>query len=629
MSLSASAPSDSKRRDFAFLALASLGVVYGDIGTSPLYALRECFNGPHSLPATESAILGVLSLVFWSLTITVSCKYLLYVLRADNRGEGGILALMVLALSRLPAGSRKAKAMTLLGLCGASLLYGESAITPAISVLSAVEGLEVAVPGLGHLEVPLTLAVLAVLFMLQRQGSGGLGSVFGPVTLLWFITIGTAGLAQIIESPSVLWAVNPIHAVRLVTQSGAAGFLVMGAVVLVITGAEALYADMGHFGRGPIRITWFAIVKPALLLNYFGQGALLLSKPQAAANPFYLIIPEWGRLPMVVLATTATVIASQALISGIFSLTRQASMLGYWPRISIRHTSASRIGQIYVPFANWALFLATCALVVGFGSSSELAGAYGIAVTGTMLITSTLAASVARNRWGWRVVVVAGITLGIIVPEAAYFSATTVKIMQGGWVPALLAVGLLVAMTTWKEGRRLVGRRFKEQAITLDEFFDLMRVERPARVPGAAVFMSTMEEGLPPALMRNFEHNRVVHELNVLLTVKTVEVPRVNDSERLQVSALKEGFVRVEGRYGFMEEPNVPELLERANIEGFDLAFASYFFGREILLADNNIGMHRWRKRMFAFLAHNSLRATTFFRIPPDQVVELGAQVEL
>ncbi len=615
-------------KELFLLCAGSLGVVYGDIGTSPLYAMRLCFTGEHGITPTAPHVLGVMSLMAWSLIIIICFKYLAYVTRADNHGEGGILALtsLTMATSKRP---RIGWMVTVLGLLGAALLYGDGMITPAISVLGAVEGLEVLEPRLAHWVVPLTIGILVVLFTVQRRGTGGIGAIFGPVTFVWFITIGVLGIRQIMVRPDVLWALNPWYAVSFLAESGWHGFLVLGGVLLVVTGAEALYADMGHFGARPIRLTWFVIVLPALLSNYLGQAALLLERPAAAENPFYHLVPAWGLIPMIALATLATAIASQALISGAFSLTRQASMLGFWPRVKVRHTSAAQMGQIYVPIVNWLLMFASIGLVLGFKSSESLAAAYGIANTATWCITTLLAYRVARQVWDWSRPLAVAVTLGLLLIDGSFFAANTVKIADGGWFPLVVGVGLLLMMTTWKQGRNLLAQRLRESTVTLDEFYELIHVERPARVPGSAIFMTGNAEGAPPALMRNFLHNRVVHTTNIMLTVLTEEKPRVEESDRLAVALLSDGFVRVTVRYGYMEEPDIPAILLRSQIPGFDPEYATYFFGRELLLAENRVGMAKWRKRLFTLMAQNSQRATAFFHIPPDRVVEIGSQVML
>jgi KUP system potassium uptake protein len=611
----------------AGLCLAALGIVYGDIGTSPLYALRECFHGEHAVPPTHDNVLGVLSLVFWSLTIVICVKYLGYVLRADNRGEGGILALMALA-TRGAKASRTQTAVVLAGLFGAALLYGDGMITPAISVLSAVEGLQIAAPALGHFVLPITVVILVGLFWIQKHGTAGVGVVFGPITLVWFAVLSVLGISQILEQPQVLLGLSPAYGAAFLLHHGFLGFLVLGSVFLVVTGGEALYADMGHFGPRPIRLTWFGLVFPALLLNYFGQGALLLSNPATAENPFYLMAPSWALYPMLVLSTLATIIASQAVISGAFSLTRQAMMLGFWPRARIQHTSSREIGQIYVPTINWALMLATIALVLGFKSSSNLAAAYGIAVTTTMIITALLAYVVARRLWGWNRLAAGSVTALFLTVDLTFFGANIIKIEQGGWFPLGVAALVFALMTTWKKGRTLLGERIRASIVPLSDFFELMHIELPARVPGTAVFMTSNAEGTPPALLHNFHHNRVVHEQVILLTIVTEEVAYVQDSERAEVEELREGFVRVVARYGFMEDPDIIELLARKDTPTPPIEYTTFFLGRETLLAQGR-SMVRWRERLFSFMSRNALTATAFFNVPPDRVVELGSQVEL
>jgi len=619
-------PRDEPRGRYLLqLCLAALGVVYGDIGTSPLYAIRECFHGEHGIPVTQAHVLGVLSLIFWSLTLVISVKYLMYVMRADNRGEGGILALMALATST----SRRSTGVLLaVGLFGAALLYGDGMITPAISVLSAVEGLEVAAPGLSTFVVPITIVILVGLFWFQRRGTAGVGAVFGPITLVWFVVLAALGGWHIFLDPAVLAALNPLHAASFLVHGGWHAFLVLGAVFLVVTGGEALYADMGHFGARPIRATWFAVVLPALLLNYFGQGALVMKDPAVVSNPFYRMAPGWALYPLILLSTAATIIASQAVISGAFSLTRQATMLGFWPRVGIEHTSAKEIGQIYVPSVNWALMVATIALVLAFGSSTHLAAAYGIAVTTTMSITTALAFVVARKKWGWSLPFVGALTAVFLVADLAFLGANVVKISQGGWFPLVVAGGIFVLMTTWRKGRAMVGERVTSQLISLQDFFEVLRVERIVRVPGTAVYMTSNPEGTPPALMLNSQHHRAVHERTVLLTIVTEEVPRV-ESNRVQIEELQEGFVRVVARYGFMETPDVPALLSENGGFSVPMLYTTFFLGRETVLAENGKEMWQWRKRLFALMSRNSQRAPAFFNLPPDRVVEVGAQIEL
>ncbi|HMJ12041.1 MAG TPA: potassium transporter Kup [Polyangiaceae bacterium] len=617
------------RKQLMILSLTALGVVFGDIGTSPLYAMRECLHGMHSVAPERDNVLGVLSLIFWALMLVVTVKYLAYVLRADNRGEGGILALMALASAKTHEHRFRHRIVILLGLFGAALLYGDGIITPAISVMSAVEGLDVAAPGLSRYVIPITIVILVFLFGVQSRGTAIVGKVFAPITLAWFTALAVLGIANIVDHPDVLYAVSPSYAFRFFRDQGMHGFLVLGSVVLVVTGGEAMYADMGHFGAKPIRLAWFSLVLPALLLNYFGQGALLINSPAAAENPFYRMMPSWAVYPMIVLSTLAAIIASQALISGAFSLTRQAIMLGFSPRLRIEHTSAHQIGQIYVPALNWMMMLATIGLVLGFGSSARLAATYGIAVVITMVITTLLAYIVARKRWRWSALFASAVTIVFLVPDLALFGANINKIPGGAWFPLLMAAGVFTVFTTWKRGRLILSERFREQMVPLTDFFELIHVERPARVPGVAVFMTSNAQGTPPALMHNFMHNRVVHQHVVLLTVVTQEVARVSADERLTVEELPEGFVRVVARYGFMEDPNIPALLAHGNVPGYALEHTTFFLGRETLLASEKQGMAIWRERLFAFLARNAQPATLFFGIPTDRVLEIGTQIEL
>jgi len=614
-------------RKLSVLTLATLGVVYGDIGTSPLYAMRECFYGPHRVPITEANVLGILSLILWALIIIVTIKYHIYVIRADNRGEGGILALMALVRG-VVTGTAGQWVIITLGIFGSALLYADGIITPAISVLGAAEGLEVVTPALGRYVVPLSAAIIIGLFLLQRRGTARVGAMFGPVMLVWFTTIAALGIRGILLEPAVLGAINPWHAVHFFSTNGFAGYLVLGAVFLVVTGGEALYADLGHFGHVPIQINWFFLVGPSLVLNYLGQGALVLSNPEAAHNPFYRLAPDWALYPLLMLATMAAVIASQALISGAFSLTRQAVQLGYLPRVNIVHTSATEIGQIYIPGVNWGLMVATVVLVFGFRSSSGLANAYGVALTTTMVITTALAHIVARRLWGWKWWQ-AGLVTGLfLVVDLAFFGANIIKIEAGGWFPLAIAAAIYILMTTWKAGRRLLATRLKAGTMPLDLFLE--NVDTSHRVPGVAVFMTQEPEGVPVTLLHNLKHNKVLHERVVLLTIVGEEIPYVRTAERLKVEDLGKGFVRMIARYGFMEDPNVPELLERA--KAFGLEFkpleTSYFLGRETLIPSQKPGMAKWRTRLFGFMSQNAHRATAYFRIPPNRVVELGSQVE-
>jgi KUP system potassium uptake protein len=619
----------------AKLALGALGVVYGDIGTSPLYAVRECFSGPHRVPATSENVLGIISLVFWAMTFVVTFKYLSFVMRADNRGEGGVLALMALV-----GADEKARwfrrALLVLGLFGTALLYGDGIITPAISVLGALEGVAVAAPAFSHLVVPATVAILTLLFLFQKRGTATVGAVFGPVTLVWFVCISLLGMRGILQDPSVVRAVNPAHGILFFLHHGWHGFLVLGAVVLVITGGEALYADMGHFGKRPIRVAWFAVAMPALLLNYMGQGALLLQDPDAARNPFYLLAPPWARYPMIAIATAAAIVASQALISGAFSLTRQAVQLGYSPRVTIRHTSHTEIGQIYIPEVNWALGAATIALVLGFGSSSAVAAAYGIAVTGTMTITTLLFHRVARDRWRWPRWKAWPLTSLFLAVDLAFFGANAVKIEDGGWFP--LAVGAIVfaLLSTWKKGRELLAEQMRAAGLPLDLFLAEIARKNPQRVPGTAVFMTGNTGSVPAVLLHHLKHNKVLHERVVLASVLSEEIPNVPEPERVTVRELGSGFFQVVARYGFMETANVPAMLDsipRRAIPGPKLKIVpmetTYFLGRETLLATGASRMATWRKRLFIVMARNAQTASAFFGLPPNRVVEMGAQIQL
>lgn len=615
----------------AGLSIGALGIVYGDIGTSPLYALRECFHGPHGIAPTPDNVLGVLSLVFWSLLIVISVKYLGFVMRADNRGEGGILALMSLIRPNR-AGARGIRwLLVMLGIFGAALLYGDGIITPAISVLSAVEGLRVATPVFREFVEPITILILIGLFLLQRWGTGRVGAIFGPVMILWFACIAALGMIPIVHDPRVFGSVDPREAVRFFQANGRVGFLVLGAVFLVVTGGEALYADMGHFGARPIRIAWFAMVLPCLLLNYFGQGALLLQHPEAASNPFYLLGPRWTLYPMVILSTLATVIASQAVISGAFSLTRQAVLLGYCPRLRIDHKSEREIGQIYVPSVNWALMVATIALVLGFRSSSQLAAAYGVAVTTTMAITTILMAVVARERWKWPVAGALALAAVFLVPDLAFFGANIVKVPHGGWFPLVVAAALFTVLTTWRRGREILDRRLREESVSTELF--LSDAARPtlARVAGTAVYMSRTSDGVPPSLLHNLKHNKVLHERIVFLTVSTEDQPHVSRTEWLDVKVLGQGIFRVQARCGFMEDADVPELLQHVKAPGLEFppGDTSFFLGKETVFATKRPGMAMWRERLFSFMSRNARSATLFFHLPPDRVVELGAQIEI
>ncbi|XXS00291.1 potassium transporter Kup [Sorangium sp. So ce426] len=614
------------------LMLAALGVVYGDIGTSPLYAMKECFSpsSPHHVAPTPANVLGVLSLMFWSLMMVVTVKYVTFITRADNEGAGGILALLAL----VPSGDRKGEGrglLVLLVLFGAALLYGDGVITPAISVLSAVEGLEVAIPRLDPAVVPIiTCGVLLAVFLVQKRGTAGVGSIFGPVTLVWFVTLVLLGAKELMRSPGVLRAVSPTYAVSFFAENQLHGFLILGAVVLCITGGEALYADMGHFGRVPIKYTWYTIVWPGLLINYFGQGAKLLADPTAAANPFYALVPSWALYPTVAIATAATVVASQALISGAFSLTQQAVQLGYFPRVTVVHTSKDEAGQIYIPEVNSGLLISCIVLVLTFKNSSALAAAYGIAVTGTMGITTVVYYVVTRETWGWPVwksLPLAGLFLVI---DLAFFAANSAKFFHGGWVPIVMGAAIFTVMTTWKTGRKHLAEAIKSAILPLDMFLEDVKRVKPHRVRGTAVFMASSPEGTPPILLHHVKHNQVLHEQVVLLSIQVTNVPEVPAERRTTVIPRGEGIYQVTACYGFMQTPNAPSVLEGCKRHGLDidLGRTSYYLGRETLLTTGRSKMSRWRKGLFAFISRNARPATAYFGLPPNRVVELGMQVD-
>ena len=618
------------RRPLLPLTLTAIGVVYGDIGTSPLYAMRECFFGSHSVPATPANVLGVLSLIVYSLLIVISVKYIAIVMRADNHGEGGILALTALLPQRAPDAPRW-PILVLMGIFGAALLYGDGMITPAITVLGAVEGLKVATPLFDPFVVPVTVAILIAVFAIQRHGTDRVGRMFGPIMVVWFVVLAVLGIRWLLREPVVLLAIDPRHAVVFFQEHRLHGFAVLGAVFLVVTGGEALYADMGHFGKRPIRVAWFGLVLPALLLNYFGQGALLLHDPHAVEQPFFLLAPSWALYPMVALATAAAIIASQALISGAFSLTRQAIQLGYCPRLDIAHTSSAEIGQVYVPQVNWALMISTIVIVIGFGSSTALAAAYGIAVTLTMVITAVLLYVVAVERWHWPVAAALLVTGVFLAIDLAFFGANVLKIAHGGWLPLVIGWALFTLMTTWKTGRRIVAARLMARALPLETFMADVAARPPARVPGTAVFMTAQPKGTPAALAHNLRYNKVLHAHVVILMVVTKPVPHVPEAGRYEIREVGGGVFELILSYGFMEDPDVPEALAGAVQRGLvmDESDVTFFLGRETLIATRTPGMARWRERLFVLIARNAGRATAFFRLPPERVVELGVQVEL
>ena len=619
-------------RRLALLTLTALGVVFGDIGTSPLYAFKECFSRLHGVTPTPANVYGVLSLIVWSLTLIVTLKYVTFILRADNRGEGGILALLALILqnTRRDRDRGARRVLVGLGLFGAALLYGDGIITPPVSVLGAVEGLNVIAPSLERYVWLLTVGILVVLFAAQRFGTDRVGRLFGPVMLVWFSTIAALGVAGFRHHPEILRALWPGYGLSFFFAHGYHGFVILGSVVLAVTGAEALYADMGHFGRRPIRLAWLSLVFPCLLLNYFGQGALLLGDPRAAENPFYLLAPSALQIPLLVVATLAAIVASQALISGAFSLTQQAVQLGFAPRVNIVHTSGQEAGQIYIPEVNNALALGCVLIVLGFRTASNLAAAYGIAVTGTMAITTLLFYVVARHRWQWplwRAGALAALFLGI---DLVFFAANAIKIEQGGWVPLAIAVAIFVLMTTWKRGRALLSAQLQAGTLPLDVFLADVERRKPPRVPGTAVFMTSGSDGAPVVLLHHLKHNKVLHEQVVLLSVRTADVPDVNEDDTLEVLPLGQGFYRVVATYGFMETPNVPEILRFLNARGVRTRpmETSYYLGRERLILTGKSRMARWRKKVFVFMSRNARSATEFFNIPPNRVVELGTQIE-
>jgi KUP system potassium uptake protein len=615
------------------LALGALGVVYGDIGTSPLYAFRESFHEGHGIAIVAANILGVLSLIFWSLIIVITIKYLVFVMRADNHGEGGILALTALigAKSRVMLAGTQRWTLVMLGLFGTALLYGDGMITPAISVLSAVEGLEIVTPFFEPYVLPITIAILVALFMFQSRGTERVGRVFGPVMVLWFVVLGLLGLSWIVRQPSVLAAVNPYFAFAFFWENGWRGFLVLGSVFLVVTGGEALYADMGHFGREPIRRAWFVMVLPALLLNYFGQGALLLQHPEAVENPFYQMAPAWALLPLVLLATLATVIASQALITGAFSLTMQAVQLGYLPRVTIAHTSAAEIGQIYIASINWVLMVACVALVLAFRSSSNLAAAYGVAVTTTMVITTLLLFRVELRRWHWSPWVAAVSSVVFLTIDFAFWGANLLKIPAGGWFPLVIGAAVFIAMTTWRRGRTLLAQRLRLGTPPLQDFIERLDLTKLARVPGVAIFMYSDPAGTPPALVQNLRHNKVLHEQIILLSLIMEEQPHVAPAERMTLVGVGNGFHRMTLHYGFMETPDVPRDILLSNERGLhlDIAQVSFFLGSERIIASRLPGMALWREKLFVVMSRNATSAANFFGLPPERIVELGSQIEI
>jgi KUP system potassium uptake protein len=616
----------------AALSLLALGVVFGDIGTSPLYALKETFNPQYGIALSHDNIVGGCSTIFWALMIVVSLKYVTLVMRADNKGEGGIMALLALASSAV-RGSRWSTPIVLIGLVGVSLFYGDAVITPAISVLSAIEGIEVGTSAFRPYVLPVAIAVIAALFMLQRYGTAVVGAFFGPICLLWFVALAAIGIYNIAGSPTILYALNPIYALEFVTGHGIASFLVLGAVLLAITGAEALYADMGHFGRPPVRIAWGAVVAPALALNYFGQGALLVTKPEAVTNPFFLSCPTWALYPMVALATAATVIASQAMISGAYSITRQAMQLGYLPRLNVLHTSARQAGQIYLPAINWTLFAGVVIAAVGFGSSSALAAAYGVAVLGTMVATTFLTFFVVRFGWRYNLLLCILATGFFAVVDVSFFSASLLKIPDGGWFPLALGMVVLTIMLTWRRGRRMLLGQLSVSSVPLGPFLESLFIDPPTRIPGTAVFMTSTPDAVPHALLHNLAHNKVLHQRVVFLTVTVEDVPWVPMEERARVEPLGHGCHRVTIHFGFKNQPDVPAALELCKDAGleFNMLETSFFLSREKVVPTirNGRSMALWRERLFAVIARNAGSAVDYFNLPTNRVIELGTQVEI
>ncbi|HQU47885.1 MAG TPA: potassium transporter Kup [Casimicrobiaceae bacterium] len=619
------------RQPMGMLMLGAIGVVFGDVGTSPLYTMREVFGPHHGIALNAQSVLGLLSIVFWALMIIVTLKYVTLIMRADNRGEGGILALTALVSGRLSRESRLRWWLVGLGIFGAAMFFGDAMITPAVTVLGAIEGIEVMTPALNPYVVPLALVILVALFAIQKHGTGSVGALFGPVCALWFVALAALGAYQLWRNPSVLAALSPGHAIGFAFAYPKATFLALGAVVLAVTGTEALYADMGHFGATPIRRAWLFFVMPALVLNYFGQGALLLSDPTAIRNPFYLLAPGWALLPLVILATAAAVIASQAVISGAYSIARAAVQMGYCPRIAIRHTSERTMGQIYVPFINWTLLVAVALLVVGFRSSSALAGAYGIAVTMSMLIDSILIYFVMRRLWKWPRLVAFAIAAPLALIDTAFLASNSLKIPDGGWFPLLIGAVVFTLLTTWKRGRKVLMDRLSEDALPLREFIQSIELAPPVRVEGTAVFLTSTPDRVPHALLHNLKHNKVLHERIVFLTVVTKEIPFVAADERIEIETLGCDFYRMIGCYGFKEEPDVPELLELAGKTGFpfEMMETSFFVSRETLIPSVRPGMAMWRERLFSSMSKNAVKASDFFHVPANRVVELGTQVEL
>ncbi|MBA2675731.1 potassium transporter Kup [Ramlibacter sp.] len=618
------------KSSLAALTLGAFGVVYGDIGTSVLYAIKEVFGSGH-VAFTPNNVYGILSIFFWTLTVIVSLKYVSLVLRADNNGEGGLVAMLALASQAVKDKPALRSKLLLIGIFGTCLFYGDGVITPAISVLSAVEGMEVVSPKFKDFVIPLTLAILLALFMVQKRGTAGIGRFFGPITLVWFFTIAALGIPHIASHPEILAALSPHHALRFMWTQPGTSFVILGAVVLCVTGAEALYADLGHFGKKPIRIAWFSVVMPALTINYFGQGALLLSRPESVKNPFYMMAPDWAVVPLVVMATLATVIASQALITGAFSVTKQAIQLGYLPRLQIRHTSVRDTGQIYIPAVNWGLFVAIVMAVVLFRTSSSLAAAYGIAVTLDMLITTILTFFVIRYGWGYPLALCIAATGSFFVVDLAFFSSNLLKFTEGGWFPLAIGTAIFALMTTWKTGRELLREKVRSGSMELREFLDSVFAAPPTRVDGTAVFLVADVDTVPNALLHNLKHNKVLHEENVFVTVRAREVPFIPTDQRIQLTDLGNDCWQVVLSYGFKNDPDVPKALRGLREKGIELdpMATSYFLSREVVVPTLGGGMRPWREKLFAQMHHNASGAADFLRLPSNSVVELGSKIEI
>ncbi len=623
--------SESGFKRLAGLSLAALGVVFGDIGTSPLYALRECFHGEFGIPVTHTNVLGVLSLLIWALILIVSLKYLTFIMKADNDGEGGILALTALIITNSKKNGYERWFLVAIGLFGAALLYGDGMITPAISVLSAVEGVQIIAPAFKDLVIPVTVFVLAALFLFQHHGTAKVGAHFGPIIFLWFSIIGILGLVEILRYPEILKAILPWYGISFLLSNHLQGFMVLGAVFLSVTGAEALYADMGHFGKNPIRLTWVLLVFPALLLNYFGQGALLLTYPQQSHNPFYGLVPSWAMIPMVILATSATIIASQALITGVYSLTQQAIQLGYLPRLTVTHTSARHMGQIYVPAANWSLMIATIGLVAGFGSSSRLAAAYGVAVTATMLISTILFYYVARDLWKWNKAALNFMIIFFAIIDLSFFGASMTKLLNGAWFPLVIGLAVFTLMLTWNEGRILLLQQLKDRTLTVEEFMKSLLLQQPQRVTGQAIYLTANPDMIPMAMLHNLRHNKVLHSEVALFHFSAERVPRVRGSRKVEVTKLGDGFYKVVARYGFLEYPNIRQVIALANHQGlhFRPEAISFFLSREKIVTGMKSKMILWRKKLFALMARNALSATAYYNLPSGQVIEIGLLVQI